>query len=63
VDKELELARLQLEKIKVAAARAEMDFRIKQANADIRRLQDQITNQLKREAELEVQIQQAVQAQ
>lgn len=57
---ELELARMELEKIKVAAARAEMEFNIKQRESEIRRLRDNITNQLAREAELTAKIAAAV---
>lgn len=59
MDKELELARMELEKIKVAAARAEMEFNVKQRQAEIRRLQDNIKNQLDRESELSAKIQEA----
>lgn len=56
---ELEIARLELEKIKVAAARAEMEFAIKQRKAEIKRLEDNILNQLAREEELSAKIKEA----
>lgn len=52
MDKELELDRLNLERLKVAAARAEMSYNIKQRQAEINRLQENIKNQLAKEAEL-----------
>lgn len=56
---ELEVARMELEKIKVAAARAEMEFNIKQRRAEIKRLEENIKNQLTREAELSAKIEEA----
>lgn len=59
MDRELELEKLKLEKIRVAAARAEQEFMIKQRNSEIKKLQDNIQNQLKRESELDNLIQEA----
>lgn len=56
-DKELELARIQLELLKVAAARHEMQFNIKQRQAEITRLEKLIQVQLDKEAELAIRIQ------
>lgn len=53
---DLEIDRLQLEKVKVAASRAEMEFQIKQRQSEIRRVQIQIDKQLVREAELTAKI-------
>lgn len=55
---ELELERTQLECIKVAAARHELEFQIKQRQAEIRRIQAQVDKQLAKEAELAIRIKQ-----
>jgi hypothetical protein len=56
MDKELEAERLNLEKMKVATARHEMAYLIKQRQAEIKRLQDNIANQMAKEAELDSKI-------
>ena len=57
-EKELEIERLKLEQIKVAAGRHELSFYIKQRRAEITRFEANIKIQLDREAELESKIQQ-----
>lgn len=55
----LELKRMKLELVKVAAARAEMEFRIEERLEDINRLKDNIRIQLEKEAELRAKIEEA----
>lgn len=52
----LELKRMKLELIKVAAARHELEFKIEERLEDINRLKDNIKIQEAREAELKVKI-------
>lgn len=61
MDKELELERVKLELIKVAAARAELEFMVKQKQSEIKRIQDSIKIQLDKEVELKQKITQGVQ--
>jgi hypothetical protein len=51
-DAELEIERIKLELLKVGAARAELEFVIKQRQVEIRRLQEAIGIQQTREIEL-----------
>lgn len=60
MDHDLELERVKLELIKVAAARAEMEFAIKQRQSEIRRLQENIKTQQQKEVELGNKIQTAL---
>ena len=55
----LELKRMKLELIKVAAARAEMEFRIEERLEDINRIRDNIKLQLDKEVELKAKIDEA----
>jgi hypothetical protein len=59
MDKELEIARMELELIKVGAARAEMEFTIKQRQSEIKRIQDNIKIQLDKETDLKAKIAEA----
>ena len=52
----LELKKKQLEKMKVACAKAEMEMRIFEAEENIKRLKDNILNQEKRLLELDEEI-------
>ena len=52
----LETKRKELELIKVAAARAELEFKILEKLEEIERIKQNITIQLKREAELREEI-------
>ncbi len=52
----LETKRKELELIKVAAARAEQEFKILEKKEEIKRLRDHIQAQLKRETELREEI-------
>lgn len=56
---ELELKRKELELIKVAAARAELEFKILEKQDEIVRIKDNIQIQLKRETELTAEIKKA----
>lgn len=56
---ELELKRKELELIKVAAARAELEFKILEKQDEVLRIKDHIQAQLKREAELKDEIKKA----
>lgn len=58
----IELKRMQLELIKVAASRAEMEFRIEERLEDIARIKDNIKIQLDKEAELRAKIEEAQKA-
>lgn len=58
----LEFKRTKLELLKVAAARAEMEFRIEERLEDIARIQDNIKIQLAKEAELQAKIDEAQKA-
>lgn len=58
----LELKRMKLELVKVAAARAEMEFRIEERLEDIARIKDNINVQLDKEAELRAKIEEASKA-
>ena len=53
----LELKKAELELAKVTCAKMEMELKIEEAHEAIKRLEDNIQNQLKRMAELEVRIQ------
>ena len=55
----LELKRTKLELIKVAAARAELEFKIEERLEDINRIKDHIKIQLDKEAELAAKIEEA----
>lgn len=48
----LELKRKELEVVKIAAARAELEYKILEKEDEIKRIKDQIQIQLKKEAEL-----------
>lgn len=52
----LELKRKELELVKVAAARAEMEFKILEKQEEIERIKTNIQAQIKREAELKEEI-------
>lgn len=52
----LELKRMKLELIKVAAARCEMEFRIEERLEDINRLKENIKIQVAKEVELQEKI-------
>lgn len=56
MDKELEIEALKLQKIKVGAARAEMEFSKKQKMSEIKRIDDNVKIQLARESDLQTQI-------
>jgi len=56
MDHELELARTELELLKVSAGKAEMAFTIKQRQAEIRRTQENMKVQDNRIEELKVKI-------
>ena len=56
MDKELELARMELELLKVSAAKAEMKFNIKQRQSEIARIEETIKVQEGREADLKTKI-------
>lgn len=58
----LDLKRMELELIKVAAARAEMEFRIEERLEDINRIKDNIKIQLDKEAELQAKVDEASKA-
>lgn len=58
----LELKRMKLEVIRVAAARAEMEFKVEERLEDISRLKDNIKLQLDKEAELSAKIEEAEKA-
>lgn len=53
---DLELKRLNMELLKVQAARAELEFKIVEREDEIRRLYEHIAIQLKREAELKIKL-------
>lgn len=53
MDRELEIARMELELVKVSAAKAEQKFLIKQRLSEIKRLEEAIAVQEKREVELQ----------
>lgn len=55
----LDLKRIKLELVKVAAARAELEFRIEERLDEIDRLKEHIKVQLDREAELTLKIEAA----
>lgn len=55
----LELKRMKLDLIKVAAARAEMEFKVEERLEDIQRIKDNIKVQLDKEAELQAKISEA----
>lgn len=50
---QLELKRIKLELVKVAAARAELEFRVEERLDEINRIKDNIKIQLDKEAELQ----------
>lgn len=52
----IEIKRMKLEMVKVAAARAEMEFRIEERMEEIARIEDNIKLQDKREQELKEKI-------
>jgi hypothetical protein len=52
----LDLKRMKLELIKVAAARAELEFRVDERMDEINRIKDHIKVQLDKEAELQAKI-------
>lgn len=52
----LDLKRMKLELVKVAAARAELEFRIEERMDEVARIQDHIKVQLDKEAELAAKI-------
>ena len=52
----LERARLELEKTKVSAALAEMEYRVMEREADIERLKQNIQNQLNRIKEIDAKL-------
>jgi C4-dicarboxylate-specific signal transduction histidine kinase len=52
----LDLKRMKLEMIKVAAARAELEFRVEERLDEINRIKDHIKVQLDKEAELQAKI-------
>lgn len=54
----LDLKRIKLELVKVAAARAELEFRIEERLDEIERLKEHIKVQLDREEELTLKIEQ-----
>lgn len=56
---ELEIKRKELELVKVAAARAELEFKILEKQDEIVRIKDHIQVQFKREAELKEEIKKA----
>jgi hypothetical protein len=56
VDKELELAKIKLELIRVSAARAELEFIVMQRESEIKRVKDNIAIQLTKEVELKKKI-------
>jgi hypothetical protein len=55
----LELKRIKLELVKVAAARADLEFRIEERLDEIQRIKDNIKIQLDKEAELQGKITEA----
>lgn len=55
----LDLKRKELELVKVAAARAELEFKILEKEDEVLRIKDHIQVQLKREAELKEEIKKA----
>lgn len=55
----LELKRVKLELVKVAAARAELEFRVDERLDEINRIKDNIKIQLDKEAELQSKIAEA----
>lgn len=59
----LEIKRTKLELVKVAAARAEMEFKIEERLEDISRIKEHIKVQLDKEAELRARIEEAEKAQ
>ena len=59
----LELKRTKLELVKVAAARAELEFKVEERLEDIARIKDHIRIQLEKEAELKAKIEEAEKAQ
>jgi len=58
----LELKRMKLELTKVAAARAELEFRVDERLDEINRIKDHIKVQLGKEAELQAKIAEAEKA-
>jgi len=58
----LEIKRLKLELVKVAAARHELEFRIEERLEEIARIKDHVKVQLDKEAELKGRISEAEQA-
>jgi hypothetical protein len=60
MDKELEIERMKLELIKVSAAKAEMEFLIKQRHSEIKRIQENIKVQADKEVELRLRIEEAL---
>ena len=55
----LELKRTEVELIRVAAVRAELEFKIVEREDEIERIKEHIQVQLKREEELKIKIKQA----
>lgn len=55
-DRELELHRLKLERIRVSAARAELEYNILQRQSEIRRMQENIAISAAKEAEIDSKI-------
>lgn len=55
----LEIKRMKLELVKVAAARAELEFRVEERMDEINRIRDHIKVQLDKEAELQTKISEA----
>lgn len=58
----LEIKRMKLELIKVAAARHELEFRIEERMEEINRIKDHIKIQEAKEAELNAKIEEALKA-
>ena len=59
MDKELEIARMKLELLKVSAAKAELEFMVMQRQSEIKRVQENIQIQVNKEEELKQKIAQA----
>lgn len=59
---QLDIKRMKLELVKVAAARAELEFRIEERMDEVNRIKDHIQIQLDKEAELQQKISEAEKA-
>lgn len=59
---QLDLKRMKLEMVKVAAARAELEFRVEERLDEINRIKDHIKVQLDKETELQGKISEAEKA-